>query len=347
MVELNGGHGEGGGALLRTALSLSALTAQPIRIHTIRGAQRKPGLCAEDLAFLWVLEQSCRAEVEGADLGSDSLIFRPAVTPQPVRLEVDIQRFGRGRQSGCALVLAQALWPVLARAGGPSRLTLQAETHGSASITYEAFHRATAHVMAHQAMGAIVDMTLAGYDRDADGVVHIEIEPSRPEALEWTQPWDPEEAGAVLVWSGLNERDVEIAAERIEEELEAEGWAPYLDAIEAPSKGRGACLTVWRRSETGCYAASSSLKRSVRMDDMARPAAANLARWQATGAAVDPFLADQMILTAAMAEGRTEYTTAEITRRLTTMARLIRQLMGVRIAVLGAEGGPGRVVVER
>ncbi len=347
MVELNGGHGEGGGALLRTALAVAALTRQDLRVFAVRGAQRRPGLTAEDLAFIHILAESTSARVEGDDLDGMEVKFMPLHEPRPVRLEVDIQRYGRGRQSGCALVVAQAALPVLSRAGGPSTLAIRGETHSSGTITFEALMEAGLRLHAEQGLGAVLDLGLAGFDRDADGLIHFEIEPSRPEPLDWTAAWEPEEAGARLVWAGLNPKDVEAAAAEIEAELERAGAAPFLDVVEAPSRGRGACLTVWARGERGALAASASLKRSHRLEEMARPVREAMDRWRASRAALDPFLADQALLPAALAEGRTEFTTAEITRRLQTMARIIRQMMAIKVAVYGVEGEPGRITIER
>jgi RNA 3'-terminal phosphate cyclase len=36
MIHLDGSHGEGGGQILRTALSLAAVTGTPVRIEAIR-----------------------------------------------------------------------------------------------------------------------------------------------------------------------------------------------------------------------------------------------------------------------------------------------------------------------
>ncbi|MCH7945038.1 MAG: hypothetical protein IIC73_03365, partial [Armatimonadetes bacterium] len=46
-VVLNGAHGEGGGALLRTAVAMASLTQQPLRLHNVRGSLRKPGVTSE------------------------------------------------------------------------------------------------------------------------------------------------------------------------------------------------------------------------------------------------------------------------------------------------------------
>ena len=48
-VDLDGSHGEGGGQILRTALSLSLLTGRPFRMTSIRANRDKPGLRPQHL----------------------------------------------------------------------------------------------------------------------------------------------------------------------------------------------------------------------------------------------------------------------------------------------------------
>ena len=48
-LTINGSQGEGGGQILRTALSLSVLQQRPIRIERIRAGRAKPGLMRQHL----------------------------------------------------------------------------------------------------------------------------------------------------------------------------------------------------------------------------------------------------------------------------------------------------------
>ncbi|MGA2106276.1 MAG: RNA 3'-terminal phosphate cyclase, partial [Syntrophorhabdales bacterium] len=50
MVEIDGSLGEGGGQIIRTSLSLSALTNTPFLIANIRSRRPKPGLRAQHLS---------------------------------------------------------------------------------------------------------------------------------------------------------------------------------------------------------------------------------------------------------------------------------------------------------
>ena len=77
MIALDGAQGEGGGQILRSALSLSMITGQPFTITGIRAGRAKPGLLRQHLTAVKAAAEICRAMVEGAELGSQRLLFRP------------------------------------------------------------------------------------------------------------------------------------------------------------------------------------------------------------------------------------------------------------------------------
>ena len=75
MITLDGSHG--GGQLLRTALSLSAVTQQPFTIKNIRGQREEQGLKPQHVTAVHAVQQLCHADVMGAHLGSKELTFIP------------------------------------------------------------------------------------------------------------------------------------------------------------------------------------------------------------------------------------------------------------------------------
>ncbi len=68
MLHLDGSYGKGGGQILRTALSLSAMLGVPVRIDHIRVGRPKPGLRPQHLTAVRVLAQISRAKLSGTDL---------------------------------------------------------------------------------------------------------------------------------------------------------------------------------------------------------------------------------------------------------------------------------------
>ena len=63
--------------MLRTSLSLSLITGQPLEMVNIRAGRNKPGLLRQHLTAVLAAAQIGEAELEGAALGSQSLLFVP------------------------------------------------------------------------------------------------------------------------------------------------------------------------------------------------------------------------------------------------------------------------------
>ena len=65
MLYIDGSQGEGGGQVLRTSLSLSALTGQPFRLENIRAGRTKPGLRPQHLTAVRAAAAICDAVLKG------------------------------------------------------------------------------------------------------------------------------------------------------------------------------------------------------------------------------------------------------------------------------------------
>lgn len=124
MIEIDGSHGEGGGQMLRTSLSLSMATGQPFRIYNLRANRDKPGLKRQHLTAVRAAAEVSDAKVQGDELGSREVLFEPGpVKPGHYRFDI-------GTAGSTALVF-QTLLPVLMIGQEPSHLTLIGGTHNT------------------------------------------------------------------------------------------------------------------------------------------------------------------------------------------------------------------------
>ena len=80
MIRIDGSVGEGGGQILRTALSLSLATGTPFRIENIRAGRKNAGLLRQHLTAVLAAAEIGSAQVEGAVLGSSALTFSRRVS---------------------------------------------------------------------------------------------------------------------------------------------------------------------------------------------------------------------------------------------------------------------------
>jgi RNA 3'-terminal phosphate cyclase (ATP) len=63
MIEIDGAEGEGGGQILRSALSLAICTQQPFRIVNIRANRERPGLRHQHLTAVQAAARICGASL--------------------------------------------------------------------------------------------------------------------------------------------------------------------------------------------------------------------------------------------------------------------------------------------
>ncbi len=93
MIELNGSYGEGGGALLRIAVALSALKSKSIHIKNIRANRDKPGLMPQHFNAINAVAQLSNARCDKLQIGSEEIFFKPE-TLEGGNFEIDIKTAG-------------------------------------------------------------------------------------------------------------------------------------------------------------------------------------------------------------------------------------------------------------
>src|SRR5579885_2043007 len=118
MIRIDGAYGEGGGQMLRSALSLSLVTGKPFSIENIRAKRERPGLLRQHLTAVLAAAEVGGAEITGANLGSTSLTFSPG------RVKAGDYRFAVGTAGSATLVL-QTVLPALMLAEGASHFSIE------------------------------------------------------------------------------------------------------------------------------------------------------------------------------------------------------------------------------
>ena len=120
VLSLDGSHGEGGGQILRTALSLSAVTARPLHITNIRASRRPPGLLPQHLSAVRAAAAITKAVVSGDRLGSTELSFTPSQSPKSGAYVFDVaETAGRG-SAGSVTPLRRGTQPEPPRPSPPA-----------------------------------------------------------------------------------------------------------------------------------------------------------------------------------------------------------------------------------
>lgn len=346
LIVLDGAHGEGGGALLRTALAMSAVTEQGVRVENVRAGTRHPGVDPEDLTLVHALAESTAAETTGAELGSNTLAFLPTRLPKALNGRLTSFRSGAGRGPN-ALIVLNALLPVLARTGAYSSLECEGETYGAGSLGFDAFAEGTLSVLRRAGLYAIPDLTEAGFGRESRGSVALDVEPSALTGLKWTERGRSLGMRGRIVSSGIPPQVGERAAAHLRRLAQNAGLEMDAEARQVDAGKTGIHVTVWAEYERGHGGGAVMGGRGVQAEAMAQAAFAETVAFMETDACLDAYLADQCLLPLVLAEEPSAFRVSSLTQRFLTSVWVVKRFTPIRLTVRGSESQPGLVTIER
>jgi RNA 3'-terminal phosphate cyclase (ATP) len=345
LVTIDGAYGEGGGALLRSALAMSAMTQQPVRVLNVRAGTNYSGLDPEDLTLIQILAESCNAETSGATLGSESFSFAPTRRPKGVSGSLESVRNGSSRGAN-ALVVLNSLLPVLAQSGVYSTVQIRGETHGMNALSYEAFAYGTLRALKGMGLYAYPTLLSAGFGRESDGEVALDVEPSHLDGIDWTDRGQLTEFRAIVTTCGLSSSIAARALSHIHSMANQAGVSIIEQHVEAEGAVPGCYVTVCIGCERGGGGGSAMGTRGVRVESLAQAAFDEALTWLKSGCSVDPYLADQILLTCVFAEGPSTFKVSRLTQRLLTSVWVVKQFTPIHITVRGSENHSGTVTIR-
>ncbi|MCL4500547.1 MAG: RNA 3'-terminal phosphate cyclase [Deltaproteobacteria bacterium] len=337
MLHLDGSYGEGGGQILRTSLSLSAWLRAPVRIERIRAGRPKPGLRPQHLTAVKALARISGAEVEGAELNSRELTFKPR-TPKPGNYLFDVAE--KTGSAGSVTLIAQALLPPLLKSAGPSSVILRGGTHVPWSPTAHYLKEVFLPALAELGARVSLDLPRWGWYPRGGGEMRLSVQPCPGfKGVEWRTAPEPHDFQALSAISHLPEHVTRRQAARLKERL---GPELPVELVDARGRDPGSLVFIW-----GPRAGFSALgARGKPAEQVADEAAYNCFIFRMRRAAVDPHLADQIVLYLSQAQGPSVLVTSEITLHLLTNLWVIEQFLGPLFVVRGNLGERGEVFCQ-
>jgi RNA 3'-terminal phosphate cyclase (ATP) len=342
MIEIDGAFGEGGGQLIRTALSLSALLGTPFRITNIRQNRPKPGLRAQHLAAVRAVKEISGAHVDGDRIGSRDLLFEPG------RVVGGDYRFDVGTAGSTPLVL-QSLIPPLAYARKESHITLVGGTHVPISPPFHFLDVVFLPVLREMGANIHGSIRVYGFYPRGGGEIEARIGPVENEIL---KPFDCPADKAVWGVTGISAvANLPLSiAERQQEAalllLRKLTMRVEIETISVHSPGAG--TFIFLKTEGGpCRAGFSSIGvRGKRAEQVGTEAAVTLLDYYHRDGCIDPHLADQLVIYQALAGGESSFTTTAITQHLLTNLALVKQFLHMEYRIEGTEGASGKVKIH-
>ena len=329
MIDLDGS--DGGGQLVRTALTLSALDGEPFRMDRVRGNRPNPGLKRQHLACVEAVAALTEADVEGATVGSETLKFDPTVRPDapdsPDEVAVDIGT------AGSVTLVADTLLPLATRVDGPVRADLTGGTDVRWSPSTDYLRRVKLPLLRAFGLEADVAVERRGFFPAGGGELAVRLRPATLDPIELDahggETPDGNAPGAdapssapvgvsvhAVAATDLDGGDTaDELADTAVTELDDRGIdddaAATTASVDADSPGTVLTVAVGDAPDSAAGASRIASRAGfvaygdtdASPSSLVATAVDGVERWLATGAPVDAHLADQLVVWLALAGG--------------------------------------------
>lgn len=329
-LKINGGHGEGGGQIIRSAIALSCITKKPIHLENIRKNRKTPGLRPQHLTAIKILQKVANAKVTGAEIGSTEIKFIPG-NIENLELIEDV-----GTAGSIPLIL-QVLIPVIAI----SKKQLNLKIKGGTDVLWSPTIDYTQHVLqeAYSRMGINFSLELIkrGYYPKGGGEIKLKVNPSNVKTTSFSKR-KTKEVKLICSFSKFTNNEIEIQVNQIVKKLTEANYIVNVEIRSEEALDSGASLLIYSidsDSIIGIDALYNKKSNSFDLDieDFIK------------NYSIDDNLADMLVVPASLSNGKTIFPVKEITKHLETNLFVTSKITGCKYGI-GKTNYGFEVIVE-
>lgn len=334
MIDIDGSLKSGSGTIVRYCLSLASILGKNLHIRNIRAKRKKPGLRPQHLK---IVEACCRLTnglVKKAALGSSEIIYAPGDKIRGGSFNWDIGT------AGSTTMMALCLLPLGCFADKESSYTITGGLFQD--FAPNAFHMKYVLMKFLQRFSIQADMGIIkpGYVPTGGGIIRIKVKPivEKIRPLRLTKQGRLTSIKGIAISSHLEGRKVSMRmANECNQVLAGAGYKADIETIyDETASQRGAALCIYALTDTGCILGSDMAGKIGRTSEkIGGTVARNLLEDIKSGATVDRFTADQLILYAALADGESKYIIPCMSGHIDSNLWLVEKILGAETSMKG------------
>jgi RNA 3'-phosphate cyclase len=326
MIEIDGSHGEGGGQILRTSISLAAVTGEAVKITNIRAGRPNPGLSPQHVTGIEAVAEICGADVDGLFAGSKDIVFKPG---QLVGGEFE---FDVGTAGSISLVMQSCLLPsVMSKARVRMSIKGGTDVRWSPPIDFARM----VHLPLMARLGGICDIEIVsrGFYPEGGGEVIVEISPAGG-----LRPVDLAHRGRILSIQGV--AFAQNLPEHVVSRMRDSAIKKLLDFKEVRIEcdfrrghSTGAGIVLVAEYENTVIGESALGAKGVRSETLGEGCAEDLLETIRSEATVDGHTLDQILPYMALAGKGSRLLAEEMTGHAETNVWAIERFLGKKFSI--------------
>lgn len=326
-IKIDGSYGEGGGQILRSALTLSAITQRPIQIENIRHNRKVPGLRPSHLSTIKILGKICNAKIDGLAVGSTGITFTPGEI-QDTKIQENV-----GTAGSISLIL-QAIIP-LALAGKRLELSITGGTDvpWSPTINYTKFVLAEAY----SRLGIKFELNIKkrGYYPKGGGQADITILPCQKITPIHLSKRNSRDAKILCSYSGVDKNEIESYINSAKDALQQKGFSIQSQITQENALNSGASFLVYNYDENSINGADELLD----FKNKAGFSKTAISAFVENDLGADLNLSDMLVTPLSLCKEMSVFTVKEISKHLETNLHITSEITGCKSGVGKVNGG--------
>lgn len=328
VLKIDGSHGEGGGQILRSALTLSCITQRPIQIENIRHNRKVPGLRPSHLSTIKLLGKICNAKIDGANVGSTKITFAPGEI-QNTRLQENV-----GTAGSISLIL-QAIIPAVSLSGKKLELQIAGGTDVPWSPTANYTKYVLSEAYSRIGINFTMDIKRRGYYPKGGGQVDLTVFPCQKILPAQLSKRMTKNAEIICSYSGLNDAEIFGHMDAIKNTLQQKGFSAKSHITQESALNQGASVLIFSHDSNSISGADELLDPKNRSEFGKNSALA----FVECDLGVDANLSDMLVTPLSLTKDLSIFTVKEISKHLETNLYITSKITGCKYGIGKIEGG--------
>lgn len=343
LIELDGSVGEGGGQILRTALTLSLLTQRPFHIKNIRANRPNPGLATQHVMAIKAALAISESTARRAEIQSQDVYFDPG------KVKAGSYVFSVSTAGAMPLVLQTLALPLCLQPE-PSFLEFTGGTHVPWAPSTEYLREVWIPIMQKLGIEISLEMKKAGYYPKGGGSFTVRIAGgAHIKPLNFLERGTLKNLEAIVILSDLTKSIADREWKELSSSLANLSLGVKIKQTlrTYPSLGPGNMLLLIAKFENSIAGFDSLGEKGKPSEAVAKDVAAQFCQFMETSSAIDMHLADQILLPLCINPEPCRYSVSQIDEHLPTNATIIREFLPVNIQIQGKTGYFGTVEISK
>ncbi len=325
MLIIDGSTGEGGGQILRSALTISTIIKKPVKIINIRTKRNNPGLRHQHVTTIKLLSKLFNINIENVRLGAEwiNIIF----DKKDIEINKDILNIDIGTAGSIPLLL-QTLIPTIAISQQNIVIQLTGGTDVKYSPTIDYIKYVMKDVFSKIGIFFNINVIKRGFYPNGKGIVNINIQKANT-----LKPIDfcnfKEINPNILSIVGnlpkhITDRQISGALSNLEKNgIKCDKYKSSIENSASP----GSSILIYSSSESGIYLGADSVgEKNIRAETVGYNASKRFIEDYKFQACIDSHLADMLVLPLSFVKEKSRYKISSISQHLLTNLEIIKKI---------------------